>query len=59
MYDILQVNMSAEYRDRCCKNKKHENSKVFFCNDTQVKFNFSEFTLANTNLNEFFLQFSP
>ncbi|KFQ57865.1 Interleukin-7, partial [Pelecanus crispus] len=29
------VNMSAEYRDRCCKNKKHENSKVFFCNDTQ------------------------
>ncbi|XP_035402235.1 interleukin-7-like isoform X1 [Cygnus olor] len=29
------VNMSAEYRDRCCKNKKHEHSKVFFCNDTQ------------------------
>ncbi|XP_075599956.1 interleukin-7 [Balearica regulorum gibbericeps] len=29
------VNISAEYRDRCCKNKKHENSKVFFCNDTQ------------------------
>ncbi|XP_068014703.1 interleukin-7 isoform X2 [Melanerpes formicivorus] len=27
------VNMSAEYRDRCCKNKKH--GKVFFCNDTQ------------------------
>ncbi|NXG41608.1 IL7 protein, partial [Psilopogon haemacephalus] len=27
------VNMSAEYRDRCCKNKKYE--KVFFCNDTQ------------------------
>ncbi|NXS99798.1 IL7 protein, partial [Jacana jacana] len=29
------VNMSAEYRGRCCKNKKHETSKVFFCNDTQ------------------------
>ncbi|XP_068788564.1 interleukin-7 isoform X1 [Struthio camelus] len=29
------VNVSAEYRDRCCKNKKHENAKVFFCNDTQ------------------------
>ncbi|NXL10388.1 IL7 protein, partial [Mesembrinibis cayennensis] len=29
------VNMSAEYRDRCCKNTKQENSKVFFCNDTQ------------------------
>ncbi|NWR62499.1 IL7 protein, partial [Bucorvus abyssinicus] len=29
------VNMSAEYRDRCCKNKNHENIKVFFCNDTQ------------------------
>ncbi|XP_055655343.1 interleukin-7 [Falco peregrinus] len=35
-HDINElVNMSAEYRDRCCKNKKHENSKVFFCNDTQ------------------------
>lgn len=51
--------MSAEYRDRCCKNKKHENSKVFFCNDTQVKFNFSEFTLENTNSNGFFVQSSP
>ncbi|NXP55905.1 IL7 protein, partial [Heliornis fulica] len=31
------VNISAEYRDRCCKNKRNENSnsKVFFCNDTQ------------------------
>ncbi|NXA07488.1 IL7 protein, partial [Sapayoa aenigma] len=29
------VNISAENRDRCCKNKKHENIKVFFCNDTQ------------------------
>ncbi|XP_009957075.1 PREDICTED: interleukin-7-like, partial [Leptosomus discolor] len=29
------VNMSAEYRDRCCKNKNPENVKVFFCNDTQ------------------------
>uniref|UniRef100_A0A663MWN6 Interleukin-7 n=1 Tax=Athene cunicularia TaxID=194338 RepID=A0A663MWN6_ATHCN len=36
IHDINElVNMSAEYRDRCCKNKKHENSKVFFCNDTQ------------------------
>ncbi|KAK2527935.1 hypothetical protein Q9233_007711, partial [Columba guinea] len=35
-YDINElVNMSAEYRDRCCKNKKHENTKMFFCNDTQ------------------------
>uniref|UniRef100_A0A8C4PE23 Interleukin-7 n=1 Tax=Dromaius novaehollandiae TaxID=8790 RepID=A0A8C4PE23_DRONO len=36
-HDIKElVNMSAEYhRDRCCKNKKHENAKVFFCNDTQ------------------------
>ncbi|KAM6283055.1 interleukin-7 isoform 2-T2 [Porphyrio hochstetteri] len=35
-HDINElVNISAEYRDRCCKNKKHENSKVFFCNDTQ------------------------
>uniref|UniRef100_A0A8C9EXA8 Interleukin-7 n=1 Tax=Pavo cristatus TaxID=9049 RepID=A0A8C9EXA8_PAVCR len=45
-HDIEElVNMSAEYRDRCCKNKRHEHSKVFFCNDTQVKFNFSEFAL--------------
>ncbi|NWH71457.1 IL7 protein, partial [Piaya cayana] len=29
------VNMSAEYRDRCCKNNNLENSKMFFCNDTQ------------------------
>ncbi|NWW49688.1 IL7 protein, partial [Pedionomus torquatus] len=35
-HDIEElVNMSAEYRDRCCKNRKHENGKVFFCNDTQ------------------------
>ncbi|NXP78125.1 IL7 protein, partial [Ramphastos sulfuratus] len=33
-HDIEElVNMSAEYRDRCCKNKNNE--KVFFCNDTQ------------------------
>ncbi|NWQ77286.1 IL7 protein, partial [Columbina picui] len=33
-YDINElVNMSAEYRDRCCR--KPRNSKVFFCNDTQ------------------------
>lgn len=51
--------MSAEYRDRCCKNKKHENSKVFFCNDTQVKFNFSEFTLENRDSNGFFVQSCP
>ncbi|NXB15390.1 IL7 protein, partial [Rhagologus leucostigma] len=31
-HDINElVNMSAENRDRCCKNKK----KVFFCNDTE------------------------
>uniref|UniRef100_A0A8C2YBG3 Interleukin-7 n=3 Tax=Coturnix japonica TaxID=93934 RepID=A0A8C2YBG3_COTJA len=31
-HDIEElVNMSAEYRDRCCRNKRH----VFFCNDTQ------------------------
>ncbi|NWS67945.1 IL7 protein, partial [Crotophaga sulcirostris] len=29
------VNMSAEYRDKCCKNKSQGNNKVFFCNDTQ------------------------
>ncbi|OXB61544.1 hypothetical protein ASZ78_010747 [Callipepla squamata] len=29
-----EVNMSAEYRDRCCKNKRRENNKMF-CNDTQ------------------------
>lgn len=34
--------MSAENRDKCCKNRKYENIKVFFCNDTEVKFNFSE-----------------
>ncbi|NXJ69221.1 IL7 protein, partial [Rostratula benghalensis] len=35
-HDIEElVNMSAEHRDRCCKNRRHENSKVFFCNDTQ------------------------
>ncbi|NWU89887.1 IL7 protein, partial [Upupa epops] len=35
-HDITElVNMAAEYRDRCCRNKKHESSKVFFCNDTQ------------------------
>lgn len=35
-HDIEElVNMSAEYRDRCCKNKRHEHNKVFFCNDTQ------------------------
>ncbi|XP_030301660.1 interleukin-7 [Calypte anna] len=35
-HDINElVNISAEYRDKCCRNKKHENSKVFFCNDTQ------------------------
>ncbi|NWI85100.1 IL7 protein, partial [Pitta sordida] len=35
-HDINElVNMSAQNRDRCCKNKKHENTKVFFCNDTQ------------------------
>ncbi|NXD12321.1 IL7 protein, partial [Nothocercus nigrocapillus] len=36
IHDISElVNMSAEYRDRCCRNKKYENAKVFFCNDTQ------------------------
>ncbi|KGL73224.1 Interleukin-7, partial [Tinamus guttatus] len=36
IHDISElVNMSAEYRDRCCRNKKQENPKVFFCNDTQ------------------------
>ncbi|XP_072183387.1 interleukin-7-like [Excalfactoria chinensis] len=35
-HDIEElVNMSAEYRDRCCRNKRHVHSKVFFCNDTQ------------------------
>lgn len=59
IYYILQVNMSAEYRDRCCKNKKHEHSKVFFCNDTQVKFSFSKITLENTNPKGFFVQSTP
>ncbi|XP_027545814.1 interleukin-7 [Neopelma chrysocephalum] len=36
IHDINElVNISAQNRDRCCKNKKHENIKVFFCNDTQ------------------------
>ncbi|NWJ03066.1 IL7 protein, partial [Crypturellus undulatus] len=36
IHDISElVNMSAEYRDRCCRNKKYDNAKVFFCNDTQ------------------------
>lgn len=35
--------MSAEYPDRCCTNKRNRTIKVFFCNDTEVKFNFSEF----------------
>ncbi|NXB45425.1 IL7 protein, partial [Leucopsar rothschildi] len=35
-HDINElVNMSAEDRDRCCKNKKYGNIKVFFCNDTE------------------------
>ncbi|XP_068042403.1 interleukin-7 [Anomalospiza imberbis] len=35
-HDISElVNMSAENRDRCCKNKKKENIKMFFCNDTE------------------------
>ncbi|XP_039404117.1 interleukin-7 [Corvus cornix cornix] len=35
-HDINElVNMSAENRDRCCKNKKYENIKEFFCNDTE------------------------
>ncbi|NXU53325.1 IL7 protein, partial [Turnix velox] len=35
-HDVIElVNMSQQYRDRCCKNRTHENSKVFFCNDTQ------------------------
>nr|XP_054500101.1 interleukin-7 [Agelaius phoeniceus] len=35
-HDINElVKMSAENRDRCCKNKKYENIKVFFCNDTE------------------------
>ncbi|NXQ36379.1 IL7 protein, partial [Alaudala cheleensis] len=34
-HDIIElVNMSAQYPDRCCKNK-YENIKVFFCNDTE------------------------
>lgn len=47
--------MSAEYRDRCCKNKRHEHNKVFFCNDTQVKFNFSEFASENINHSKFYV----
>ncbi|NXK96806.1 IL7 protein, partial [Formicarius rufipectus] len=35
-HDINElVNISAENRDRCWKNKNRENIKVFFCNDTQ------------------------
>ncbi|NXT08331.1 IL7 protein, partial [Prunella fulvescens] len=35
-HDINElVNMSAENRDKCCNNKKRENIKVFFCNDTE------------------------
>ncbi|OXB74212.1 UNVERIFIED_CONTAM: hypothetical protein H355_011640 [Colinus virginianus] len=35
-HDIEElVNMSAEYRDRCCKSRRRENNKMF-CNDTQV-----------------------
>ncbi|NXH43609.1 IL7 protein, partial [Dicaeum eximium] len=35
-HDINElVNMSAEIRDRCCRNKIKENIKVFFCNDTE------------------------
>ncbi|NWU43273.1 IL7 protein, partial [Hylia prasina] len=34
IHDINElVNMSAEYPDRCCKEKKK--IKAFFCNDTQ------------------------
>ncbi|CAM5089422.1 unnamed protein product [Eretmochelys imbricata] len=32
--DLLE-NMSEEYRDRCCRNKRHENPSAIFCNDTQ------------------------
>uniref|UniRef100_A0A8C3U1L0 Interleukin-7 n=1 Tax=Catharus ustulatus TaxID=91951 RepID=A0A8C3U1L0_CATUS len=35
-HDINElVNMSAENRDRCCRNKKNRTIKVFFCNDTE------------------------
>ncbi|XP_030409179.1 interleukin-7 isoform X5 [Gopherus evgoodei] len=35
-HDIeLLENMSEEYRDRCCRNKRHETPSAFFCNDTQ------------------------
>ncbi|XP_067409936.1 interleukin-7 [Emydura macquarii macquarii] len=35
-HDIeLLENMSEEYRDRCCRNKRRENPSAFFCNDTQ------------------------
>uniref|UniRef100_G1NGE3 Interleukin-7 n=1 Tax=Meleagris gallopavo TaxID=9103 RepID=G1NGE3_MELGA len=35
-HDIEElVNISTEYRDRCCRNKRHEHNKAFFCNDTQ------------------------
>ncbi|NXC89786.1 IL7 protein, partial [Cercotrichas coryphoeus] len=35
-HDINElVNMSAEDRDKCCKNKINGNIKVFFCNDTE------------------------
>uniref|UniRef100_U3K1R5 Interleukin-7 n=1 Tax=Ficedula albicollis TaxID=59894 RepID=U3K1R5_FICAL len=35
-HDINElVNMSAEDRDKCCRNKKNGNIKVFFCNDTE------------------------
>ncbi|KAM3681438.1 interleukin-7 [Ammospiza nelsoni] len=35
-HDINElVNMSAENYDWCCKKKKYENIKVFFCNDTE------------------------
>uniref|UniRef100_A0A8C8RSP3 Interleukin-7 n=1 Tax=Pelusios castaneus TaxID=367368 RepID=A0A8C8RSP3_9SAUR len=32
--DLLE-NMSEEYPDRCCRNKRRENPSAFFCNDTQ------------------------
>ncbi|NXN91899.1 IL7 protein, partial [Rhinopomastus cyanomelas] len=35
-HDIEElVHMAAEYRDRCCRYRKPENSRVFLCNDTQ------------------------
>ncbi|NXD90847.1 IL7 protein, partial [Chaetorhynchus papuensis] len=35
-HDINElINMSAENHDKCCKNKKYENIKVFFCNDNE------------------------